>query len=231
MSMRLSQSFGIGILVLIVWSSVALADPAEDTALGRLSINREDIPAAEKSFMKAAEQNYLPAEVEIGDLRHAQQELEEAFGWYMMAAYQGNAAAAFNMGQMYAIGEGVEKSSEKALYWIKFAANKNYLSATEVLASAYRNGDLGLTIDLDQAKNWESKLPALRAAAKKISDQEMAAAAAAKKAAFEANVKKAAENKAATKKSGDEAAMKRVDDEDEAAAKKAVEKTEPVQAK
>jgi hypothetical protein len=162
---------------------------------------------------------------------HSTQENDEAVGWFLMAAYQGDAAGAYNLGQMYAVGEGVEKNSEKALYWIKHAAEKNYLPAVEVLASAYRKGNLGLTIDLDQAKNWESKLPALRAAAKKIIDQELAASAAAKKAAYEAAVEKAAAKKVAAKKADDEAAAKKVDDEDEATAKKAAEKTEPVQAK
>jgi TPR repeat protein len=232
MSIRLSQSFGIGILALIVLSSpAALADPAGDMARAQEALNREDITEAAKIFRQAAEQNYVPAQVGLGELMHTTQEYEEAVGWFIMAAYQGDAAGAYDLGQMYAVGEGVEKNSEKALYWFKFAANKNYLPAVEILATAYRNGDFGLTIDLDQAKNWESKLPALRAAAKKITDQEFAASMAAKKAAYEAAVAKAAAKKGAAKKSDDEAAVKKVDDEDEATAKKAAEKTEPVQAK
>jgi TPR repeat protein len=209
-----SQLFGIIILALVVWSSVAHADPAGDVALGREALLREDIPVAEKLFKKAAEQNYLPAQVEIGDLLHAQQELEESFGWYMMAAYQGDAAASFNMGQMFAAGEGVEKNLEKALYWIKFAAGKNYLPAQEVLITAYAEGGIGVKQDPEQAKNWETKAIALRAAQKKIIDQQFAASKAARKAANEAAAKEAAETKAAVKNAGDAAAAKKVDDAD-----------------
>lgn len=231
MSKRLSQSFGIGILALIVLSPVAIADPAGDVARAQEALNREDITEAAKIFRQAAEQNYAPAQVGLGELMHTTQENEEAVGWFLMAAYQGDAAGAYNLGQMYAVGDGVEKNSEKALYWIKHAAEKNYLPAAVALANAYRKGDLGLAIDLDQAKVWESRLPALRAAEQKIADEQMAARLASQKAAYEAAVEKAAAKKAAAKKAADEAAVKKVDDEDEASAKKAAEKAKPVQAK
>jgi TPR repeat protein len=135
----------------------------------------------------------------------------------MMAAYQGDAAAAFNMGQMYSAGEGIEQNTEKAIYWIKLAAGKNYLPAVEMVASAYRNGGFGLPIDADQAKNWESKLPALRLAAKKDYDKKMATMKTEYKASMKADIAK----KAASKKASDETAAKKVDDADEETATKA----------
>jgi TPR repeat protein len=219
MSTKLSQSFGIGILTLMLLSPVAFADVAGDVAKAEEALTREDLRDAIKYYKQAAEQNYIPAQVLVGQFMHDSQEYEEAAGWFMTAAVQGDPAGAFNLGQIYAVGEGVEKSPEKALYWIKFSANKNYLPAVEVLAMAYKNGDLGLPIDLDQAKIWESRLPALRAAAKKAIDEKMAVTKAATKAQFEEEVKAAADNKAAAKKSGDEAAATRVDKADEAVAK------------
>jgi hypothetical protein len=219
MSIKFSQSCGIGILTLMLLSPVAFADTAGDVAKAEEAMTREDLREAAKFYRQAAEQNYLPAQVSLGQLMHDTQEYEEASGWFIMAALQGDAAGAFNLGQMYSAGEGVEKNSEKALYWVKFAANKNHLPAVEVMAMAYKNGDLGLPIDLDQAKNWESRLPALRAAQKKIIDEKMAATRAAMKVKFDADVKKAVENKAAAKKSDDEAAAKKVDQADDAAAK------------
>ena len=85
-------------------------------------------------------------------------------------------------------------------------------------------GDLGLAIDLDQAKIWEAKLPALRAAANKIIKDKLNALVASQKAAHEAAVKNATEKKSAEKKSNDEAAAKKVDAEDEATAKKQLKK-------
>lgn len=214
MRIKQNQSFGVGILALIVWSSAACADPAGDVALGRKALVREDLPEAVKLFRKAAEQNYLPAQVELGDLQHSQQELEEAFGWYMTAAYQGDAAAAFDMGQMYAIGEGVEKNLEKAQYWIKVAAGKNFLSAQEVLVTAYKTGELGLAIDPEQAKHWESKVTALRAVEARKIDKEIAARQAVIRAANQEFIKDAAEKDTAAIKAVDEAAEKKVDDAD-----------------
>jgi TPR repeat protein len=193
MRIKHSQSFWIGFLALVAWSSVAFADPKEDVALAQKALVREDIPEATKLLKKAAEQNYLPAIFELGSLQHSQDEFEEAFGWYMTAAYQGDAASAFNMGQMYVAGEGVEKNLEKGLYWIKLAAGKNYLSAQEVLVTAYTIGDLGLPIDLVEAKNWETKANALRAVEKRTTDREIAESKAARKAAREAAAAKKAD--------------------------------------
>jgi TPR repeat protein len=221
MDIKLSQSFWIFGLMLMLQSlsPVAFADVAGDMAKADEAVTREDATEAAKYYRQAAEQNYIPAQVSLGELLHASQDYEEASGWFIMAAFQGDAAAAFNLGQMYSAGEGVEKSPEKALYWIRFAANKNHLPAVELMVMAYKNGDFGLPIDLDQAKNWESKLPALRAAQKKIIDEKMAATRAAMKARFDADVKNAAENKAAEKKFVDEAAAKKVDNADDAVAK------------
>jgi hypothetical protein len=221
---NLSQSFVIGIVVLLIgFSPVALADPAAEVAhvdpvtefaLGDLAMDEQDLREAAIHYRKAAEQNYLPAQTALGELLHTSEDYEDAVGWFLMSAYQGDAAGAYDLGQAYANGEGVEKSSKKALYWITNAAEKNYLSAAETLAVAYRKGDLGLEIDLDQAKKWESRLPALRAASQKQLIERIAELNAAKKAARKAAFEEEVARRAAAKKAEDEAAAKRVDVED-----------------
>jgi TPR repeat protein len=146
MSIRLSHSFGIGILVLIAVSPVALADAEGDTAIAVTALKREDIFKAKKYFRQAAEQNYAPAQVQLGELKHAALENEEAVGWFPMADYQGDAAGAYDLGEMYASGEGVELNVAKPVHWTSYSAEKNYLPAVEVLVSAYRSGDLGLKL-------------------------------------------------------------------------------------
>lgn len=219
---RLAQSFAIGILMCFL-ASISHADALADMALGEDALNQEDLPAAIKYFKRSAEQNHTPAQVALGEIMHSTLENEEAVGWFLMAAYQGDAAGAYDLGQMYVVGEGIEKSPAKALYWIKHAAEKNYLPAVEVMAVVYRQGDLGLAPDLEQAKIWEAKLPALRAAAQKAVNEKIAAYKAAQKAQAEAAAKKAAEKRAVEKKAADEAAAKKVDAEDDVA-KKAAEK-------
>ena len=223
--------FGMGILALIALPPVAFADTAADMARAELALDRQDLTEAAKLFRQIAEQNYFPAQVALGELLHAAQDNEEAFGWFMMAAYQGDAAAAYDLGMMYVSGEGVEQNLVKALYWVKFAAEKNNLVAVQAMIAAYRGGELGLTVDLDQASKWEAKEVPLRAAAKKIADKALADMRAAQKAEFEASVKEDAERKLAAKKAADEAAAKKVDDADEASPTKASEKTKPVKTK
>jgi TPR repeat protein len=230
MNTGLSQ-FWIGIFMLLALPHFAMADALSDMARAENALKSEDLSEAIKYLRLAAEQNHIPAQVQLGEIMHSTQENEEAVGWFLTAAYQGDAAGAYDLGEMYVVGEGVEKSSEKALYWIKYSAEKNHLPAVEVLASAYRLGDLGLAIDLDQAKIWEDKLPPLRAAAKKIIDDKITAGIAAQRAAYKAAMEKAAEKKTAEKKTSDAAAAKKVDAEDDATAKKATEKTEPVKVK
>ncbi len=231
MSINLSQSFVIGIVLLIGFSPAALADPAGDVALAEQAMDEQDLHEAAIYYRKAAEQNYLPAQTALGELLHTSEDFEEAVGWFLMAAYQGDAAAAYDLGQAYANGEGVEKSFGKAVYWITHAAEKNYLSAVQALAAAYRTGDFGLAKDLDQAKKWESRLPALREASQKAFAEKLVKLRTERKEARIAAIKEDIAKKEAAKKAEDNAAAKKVDDADEVTAKKAAEKTEPVQAK
>jgi uncharacterized protein len=167
MSSRPSQSFWIGILAFSMLSSIALADPAEDLARGEEAFNKEDLSAAMALFTKAAEQNYAPAQVRLGELLDSSEFDKEAAEWYRKAAEQGYAAGEYALGHMYVNGEGVEKSADKALYWLKRAASKNNSLAVKTLAQAYRKGELGLTIDLDKAKLYEDNASILDAMAKK----------------------------------------------------------------
>lgn len=219
MNIKHSQLLGISILALLVLSPAAFADIAGDMARVQTALDEQDLTTAAKLLRPIAEQNYFPAQVALGELMHSSQENEEAFGWFMMAAYQGDAAAAYNLGQMYASGEGVDQNLGKALYWIKIAADKNYLAAVQAMVAAYRDGGLGLTVDIDQAKKWEAKVGPLTAAASRAADKLLAETRAAQRAAYEAAMKAEAEKKEAAKKAADDAAVKKVDDADPARTK------------
>jgi TPR repeat protein len=207
MSIKYSQSFVIGILALVTWSASAFADIKDDLAQAQQALDREDLPEAVKFYKKAAEQNSLQAQFMLGELQHSQQEFGESCGWYMTAAYQGDAASAYGLGQLYINGEGVDKSFEKGVYWIKLAAGKNYQIAQVALATAYKQGDWGLPVDLELSKSWESKAAVLRELDKRQFDKEFSASRAAVRAEREAQAKEAAEKR-------DAAAAKRVDDSD-----------------
>ena len=231
MNIYLNRSFVIGMLWLIGFSPAAFAVVPAEYAIAEQAMDEQDLREAAIHYRKAAEQNYLPAQTAMGDLLRISQDYEEAFGWYLTSAYQGDAAGAYGLGQAYANGEGVEKNFEKAVYWIKHAAEKNYLPAAEAMAVSYRQGSLGLAKDLDQAKIWESRLPALRAASVKELAAKLAELKIAQIEARRAAIKEAKEQKEAAKKAEDEAAAKKVDAADEVTAKNPVENTKPVQAK
>ena len=219
----------ICILLFITFSPIALADDVPlEFAIAEQALDEQDLNEAAIHFKKAAEQlNYLPAQTALGDLMRIAQDYEAAFGWYLMAAYQGDAAAEYGLGRAYASGEGVEENSAKAVYWITHAAEKNYVAAAEALAVAYRQGGLGLTKDIDQAKKWEARLPALRAAEQKeLSEKLVALRKAQMKARIEA-VKAAIARKEAAKKAEEEAATKKVDAADVANVKNASDNTKP----
>ena len=183
MSTRRGWSFRIGFLAFSLLSSIARADPAEDMALGEAAFNREDLPVAISFLTKAAKQGYAPAQVRLGEIMDVSEYDKDAVDWYRKAAEQGDAAGEDHLGRMYIVGEGVEKNAEKALYWLKRAAEKDYPLAVGTLAQAYLKGELGLTIDLVQAKLLEDRARILKAAARRADAKKAAEKAAAIKAA------------------------------------------------
>lgn len=162
MRTRHGQPFRAGIWVFGLLASVALADPAQDTARAEDAFRVGDLVKAMTLLTRAAEQNYPAAQARLGELLDVAEQNEEAVRWFRKAADQGDAAGEFGLGRMYAAGEGVEKDAGKAVYWIRRAAEKDYLPAVEVLAQAYRTGDLGLPIDAQQSQLWETRGRTLR---------------------------------------------------------------------
>ena len=115
----------LGVLSFGLLPAVALAALAageEDYASAVKKYEGEDFKEAARLYRLSADQNYLPAQVRIGELAQAAEDYEEAFGWYLVAAFQGDAAGQFNVAQMYALGLGTLASPEKAFFWTKKSA-------------------------------------------------------------------------------------------------------------
>jgi TPR repeat protein len=150
--------------------------------------------------LKLAEKHHRPAQSRLGDIMDYTEEDEQAVGWYIMAAFQGDAAGAYGLGRMYANGDGIKKDNGQALYWIKLAAGKDDLNAIKALELAYRTGassGLQVAVDLKQAQFWEAKRKPLEEARKKADDEKIAA------------IRKALEEKAAARKKYNEEAAER----------------------
>ncbi len=200
MDARHKRTFLTGIWVLSLLSPAAQADDAEDMARANDFYDKQQMVDAIPIFMKLAEKNYLPAQTRLGDIMDYTEEDEQAVGWYIMAAFQGDAAGAYGLGRMYANGDGIKRDNGQALYWIKLAAGKDDLNAIKALEAAYRTGtDSGLevTIDLKQAQFWEAKRKPLEEARKKADEEKIAA------------IRKVLEEKAEARKKSDEEAAER----------------------
>ncbi len=77
----------------------------------------------------------------------------EAAKWYRTAAEQGVASAAFSLGVMYDVGQGMPPDYAEALKWYRQAADAGYASAMTNIGILYYNGQ-GVKRDLVQAYVW-----------------------------------------------------------------------------
>ncbi len=79
-----------------------------------------------------------------------------AFYEFQLLAELGNAGAQYNLGYMYANGEGVPEDNSQALFWYRKAAEKGHASAQNNLGIMYDNGQ-GVPEDNSQAVFWYQK--------------------------------------------------------------------------
>ena len=81
---------------------------------------------------------------------------ESAFEQYLELAEEGSRQGMVNVANMYAQGQGVEKSQEKAFQWyVRAAESGDSISMVEV-ARAYDQG-VGTGVDRHQAMHWYRK--------------------------------------------------------------------------
>lgn len=84
---------------------------------------------------------------------------ELAAGWFYRSAEQGYADAQFNLGLMYANGEGVEQDMHEAVELFKKAAEQGHVDAQNNLGALYFMGE-GVERDEDKAIAWFEKAAA-----------------------------------------------------------------------
>lgn len=63
----------------------------------------------------------------------------ESLKWLRRAAEQGLAEAQFELGKRYLEGEGVEKSADDGIKWLKLSSKQNFRSAVELLKTKFPN--------------------------------------------------------------------------------------------
>ena len=129
----------------------------------------KDPVEAVKWYRKAAEQNFAPAQYNLGlcyeqgVAKDEREELFPVFGgepieavkWYRKAAEQNYAPAQNNLGLCYENGKGVEANRVEAAKWYRKAAEQNDVDAQYNLGMCYERAEAG-TEDWAEVYKWLS---------------------------------------------------------------------------
>ena len=81
---------------------------------------------------------------------------ELAVLWYAQAAERGDREAQYELGALFAVGQGVPQSHKEALFWFKKAASQGDPDAQYRLGVCYEEG-LGVGRDVEKAATWYTK--------------------------------------------------------------------------
>ena len=92
--------------------------------------------------------------MQAGEEAYRARRFEEAFKHFHKLATQGLPRAQTVLGMMYAYGEGLAQSPEKALRWYRSAARQGYSPALYSLGIAHLEGTLSLTPNKREALVW-----------------------------------------------------------------------------
>lgn len=138
------------------WVSLSAADESVEQLLkaGQLAYERGDVVDAIKWYRTAAQRGYAPAQTRLARLMDFSEQNEEAVKWYREAAAQAFPEAEYELGLMYAAGEGVTKDHVEAVRWLERAAGHDYAAAIRTLALAFAHGNLGLARDNHKTVLW-----------------------------------------------------------------------------
>lgn len=127
-----------------VMSGPALADPDADVKEAWERFYQGDVVTAMKLLRGPADAGHAPSQVLLAFILDKSELDAEAVAYYQKAVAQGNADAQFELGVLYAAGEGVGKDNSEALRLVGLAAAQGHAAATNTLAEAYLSGRMGI---------------------------------------------------------------------------------------
>lgn len=95
-----------------------------------------DFKKAYKSFLRAADRGYAPAQNSLGVMfdngQGVIQNFRTAFSWYLKAASRGHVVAQYNIGNMFYKGRGVIHDYKQAYIWFLIAASNGHKEAIQL---------------------------------------------------------------------------------------------------
>jgi TPR repeat protein len=81
----------------------------------------------------------------------------QAAAMYRELAAAGDAKAQYNLGLMYARGDGVQENPQEAVKWYRMSAEQGFVEAQYALGVIYFSRDGGVAMDYDEAIKWYRK--------------------------------------------------------------------------
>ena len=108
------------------------------------------------SFQSTAWADTLEQQFQQGLTAYEQSNYQTAFKLWLPMAEQGYAKAQFNLGVMYAKGQGVKQDDFEAVKWFRKAAEQGYAEAKFNLGHMYSKGR-GVKQDDFEVVNWYRK--------------------------------------------------------------------------
>ena len=130
---------------------------------GRYYYSKGDLENANYWYTKAADQNYVEALYELGNMCYYSKDIEyenkyqDAVRWYKRAAENNYIDAQYMLGKLYGRGVGVHQDFVEAIKWYTKAAEQGSERAQYELAIGYTYG-LGNIQDYIKAYEWFMKL-------------------------------------------------------------------------
>ena len=108
------------------------------------------------SFQSTAWADTLEQQFQQGLTAYEQSNYQTAFKLWLPMAEQGYAKAQFNLGVMYAKGQGVKQDDFEAVKWFRKAAEQGHANAQAILGFSYLLGK-GVQVNKSLAKEWFGK--------------------------------------------------------------------------
>jgi hypothetical protein len=124
---------------------------------GRMAFLFGKFDIAYKAWEPLAQQGYAKAQASLGWMYHTgngvKKDIQQALGWYTLAAAQGHAIAQNNLGVFYENGLGTIPDAKAAFEWYKKSATSGYAYAQYNLGRLYAEG-VGTRKNEKEARYW-----------------------------------------------------------------------------
>ena len=109
------------------------------------------------SFQSTAWADTPEQQFQQGLTAYEQSNYQTAFKLWLPLAEQGDANVQFNLGVMYAEGQGVKQDDFEAVKWYRKAAEQGDADAQAILGFSYLLGQSGVQVNKSLAKEWFGK--------------------------------------------------------------------------